>query len=366
MQTMKILIVYKASGLSDNPFVRLLADGIRACGFEVVCSAEEFWNNAAAYDIVHLQWPEELFGWRYPSPDEVESFRQQLRMLRERGIPVVYTRHNTLPHKGDDHLCEAYRLIGEYADAVVHLGDYSLRQFRTKYPDSRQLHVVIPHHIYEGIYGPGITRAEARQRLGIPAGSFVVLAFGAFRHDFERKLAWRAFRRLQVPGKFLLAPRLCPYTLCGSHRRGVKRFVTRLLYYTAHAAERLFRSRITSARELIPDTDLPAYFTAADVVFIQRTDILNSGNVPQAFTFSRVVAGPAAGNIGEMLTATGNPVFDAADPASVDRALAEAARLAAAGHGERNREYALRHLRLERIAAAYGQLYTRLHDAAQR
>ena len=55
---MKILIVYTASGTSDNPFVRLLADGIRACGYEVVCSVEEFRSNAAAYDIVHLQWHE--------------------------------------------------------------------------------------------------------------------------------------------------------------------------------------------------------------------------------------------------------------------------------------------------------------------
>ena len=102
------------------------------------------------------------------------------------------------------------------------------------------------------------------------------------------------------------------------------------------------------------------------MVFIQRTDILNSGNVPQAFAFGRVVAGPAAGNIGGMLEATGNPVFDAADPASVDRALAEAARLAAAGHGDENRKYALEHLRLPQIAAAYGQLYTRLHDAERR
>ena len=60
---MKILIAYTASGTSDNPFVRLLADGIRACGYEVVCSVEEFRSNAADYDIVHLQWPEELFSY---------------------------------------------------------------------------------------------------------------------------------------------------------------------------------------------------------------------------------------------------------------------------------------------------------------
>lgn len=86
MQAMKILIVYKASGLSDNPFVRLLAEGIRTCGFEVVCSAEEFWNNAAAYDVVHLQWPEELFGWSYPTAEQVAALRERFRMLHERGI----------------------------------------------------------------------------------------------------------------------------------------------------------------------------------------------------------------------------------------------------------------------------------------
>ena len=232
---MKILIVYKASGLSDNPFVRLLAEGIRACGFEVVCSAGEFWNNAEAYDVIHLQWPEELFGWSYPTAEQVAALRQQFRTLHEKGIPVVYTRHNTRPHKGDAQLAEAYRLTEENADAVVHLGNYSRREFLAAYPASQQLHAVIPHHIYEGLYAP-IDRGEARRKLGIPADAFVMLAFGAFRHASERKLVWRAFRRLPLAGKFLLAPRLWPYTLNGSYHRGVKRLAVKTWYHAAHAA----------------------------------------------------------------------------------------------------------------------------------
>lgn len=363
---MKILIVYKASGLSDNPFVRLLAEGIRACGFDVVCSVGEFWEHAEAYDVVHLQWPEELFGWSYPTAEQVAAYRDRLAMLREKGIPIVYTRHNTLPHKGDMHSVEAYRLTEEYADAVVHLGDCSRREFLAAHPGSRQLQIVIPHHIYEGVYDEGLTRGEARQKLGIPVEGFVLLAFGAFRHAAERRLTWRAFRRLRVPRKFLLAPRLWPFPLTGSHHRGVKRLAVRMLYFAAHAAEKLARFRITTSGGLIPDADLPAYFAAADVVFIQRTGTLNSGNVPQAFAFGRVVAGPATGNSGELLTQTGNPVFDPEDPASVDRALTEAVRLAAAGHGDENRRYALEQLRLPRIAAAYGHLYTQLHDGKRR
>lgn len=359
---MKILIAYTASGTSDNPFVRLLADGIRACGYEVVCSAEEFRDNAAAYDIVHLQWPEELFRWQAPAPADVEALEQQLQTLKDNGIPLIYTRHNTLPHHGNPLVAEAYGLVERYADAIVHLGDCSRREFMAAHPDSEQMQVVIPHHIYEGLYDMDITRDAGRRALGIPADRLVVLAFGAFRHAEERRLVWGAFRRLHYPAKFLLAPRLWPYTRHGSRFKGLKRLAGRLLYAAAHSAEGFFDSRITSVEPLIPDEQLPCYLAAADVVFIQRTDILNSGNVPLALSFGRVVTGPDRGNIGGLLAETGNPVFDPADPRSVDIALERAARLAATDQGARNRAYAQEHFGIARIAAMYGELYERLYD----
>ena len=359
---MKILIVYTASGNSDNPFVRLLADGIRACGYEVVCSVEEFRDNAAAYDVVHLQWPEELFRWKDPAPADIEALEQRFLSLKAQGIPLVYTRHNTLPHHGNPLVAKAYGLAEKYADAIVHMGDYSRQEFLQQHPDSTQLQVVIPHHIYEGLYDMNVTRAAGRRALGIPADRLVILAFGAFRHAEERRLVWGAFRRLHYPGKFLLAPRLWPYTRQGSRLKGLKRLAGSLLYSAAHAAEGFFDSRITSVGPLIPDEELPYYLAAADVVFIQRTDILNSGNVPLALSFGRVVTGPDSGNIGGLLAETGNPVFDPADPRSVDIALEQAARLAATDRGMQNRAYAQEHFGIGRIAAMYGELYQRLYD----
>ena len=192
--------------------------------------------------------------------------------------------------------------------------------------------------------------------------SAVVLAFGAFRHAEERRLVWGAFRRLHYPAKFLLAPRLWPYTRRGSRFKGLKRLAGRLLYAAAHTAEGFFDSRITSPEPLIPDEQLPCYLAAADVVFIQRTDILNSGNVPLALSFGRVVTGPDSGNIGGLLAETGNPAFDPADPRSVDIALERAARLSATDQGARNRAYAQEHFGIGRIAAMYGGLYERLYD----
>lgn len=360
---MKILLVYKASGLSDNPFVRLLAEGIRRCGEEVVCSVDEFWHNAAAYDIVHFQWPEEAFGWQYPTRQRVEAFGRQLQLLHERHIPVVYTCHNAIPHKGDACLKEAYRLVETRTDAAIHLGEQSRLRFLKTYPATKQLLPVIPHHIYEGAYDYARTRDAARRTLGIRDDRFVILSFGAFRHTEERQLVWGAFRRFDMPKKFLLAPRLWPYTLHGGYLRGFKRLVAVISYAAMHFAERFLRCRITSPEQLVPDESLPDYFAAADVVLIQRSGILNSGNVPMAFAFGRMATGPDQSNIGELLKAAGNPVFDPADPASVDRALAEAARLSVEGLGARNRAYAREHLALDRIAAMHVHLYEQLlHD----
>ncbi len=358
---MKILIVYKMSGLSDNPFVRLLAEGIRACGCEVTCSVDEFWDHTADYDIVHFQWPEEVFGWSYPDSNQLAALADRLTKLSSRGIPIVYTRHNTRPHVGNREIMEAYRLLETAATAVVHLGNYSREEFLATYPDSTQLHPVIPHHLYEKQYDLSITREQARATLHIPTDHIVLLSFGAFRHTEERRLVWGAFRRLRCPKKYLLAPRLYPFTLRGSYYTGVKRLLEIVLYGLVRLVEQLFSCRISSPDKLIPDEMLPYFFMAADVVFIQRSDILNSGNVPLGFTFGRVVVGPRCGNITELLTDCGNPVFDPNDPRSVDQAVHRAVDLAKQGQGERNREAAFAHFRLAYIAECYTRLYKEIH-----
>lgn len=71
----------------------------------------------------------------------------------------------------------------------------------------------------------------------------------------------------------------------------------------------MFNLQAGANDELIDNCDLPYYIAASDVIFIQRKDILNSGNVPLGFLYHKVVMGPATGNIGEILAATGNPTF---------------------------------------------------------
>lgn len=135
------------------------------------------------------------------SRPDVETLEQQLQTLKNNGIPLIYTRHNTLPHHGNPLVTEAYGLVERYADAIVHLGDCSLREFTAAHPDSEQLQVVIPHHIYEGLYDMDITRNAGRRALGIPADRLVVLAFGAFRHAGGAQAGMGRVPQAALPGQ---------------------------------------------------------------------------------------------------------------------------------------------------------------------
>lgn len=55
---------------------------------------------------------------------------------------------------------------------------------------------------------------------------------------------------------------------------------------------------------------------------------------PLAFLYHKVVVGPKVGNIGELLSETGNPTFDPDDKKDILRALEEARRLA---HGDKGK-----------------------------
>ena len=137
-----------------------------------------------------------------------------------------------------------------------------------------------------------------------------------------------------------------------------KRWASRLGYYLAMPLlNRLLKFHAGANDELIDNCDLPYYIAASDVIFIQRKDILNSGNVPLGFLFHKVVVGPTTGNIGEILSATGNPTFHPDDRSDILEALERARQLSAWGQGEKNYAYALENMNIRKIGKEYAQTY---------
>lgn len=360
INSIKALIVFREDINTDNLFVPLLCDAIRTAGINVRCSLDEFWTSNTVYRIIHFQWPEEVVGWNCNDSSVIIRLKERIAFFRQRGTRFVYTRHNLRPHYANEITNQAYDIIESESDVVVHMGQYSLDEFATKYPSSRN--VVIPHHIYEYTYKEDISIERARQSLNLPQNAFIVTAFGKFRNKEERNMVIGAFRQWNEKKKLLLAPRLYPFSKRDMYRKNVlKRWASRIGYYLVMPiANRLLKIKAGANDDLIDNCDLPYYIAASDVIFIQRKDILNSGNIPLAFLFHKIVVGTKHGNIGELLETTGNPTFDPNNRQDIIRALRDARQMAVWYKGEENYAYAIKNMKAENIGQEYARLYTSL------
>lgn len=356
---MNALIVFNEKD-TDNLFVHILCDAIRRQGIHVERSVQAFWESDARYDIIHFQWPEEVVGWNCTDPSVIEKLKQRIDRFRAGGSHFVYTRHNIRPHYCNSPIIgQAYDIIETNSDLTVHMGQFSFDEFKSRYPKSRN--ILIPHHLYEHTYNETISQQEARRQLGIPADRYVITSFGKFRNWEEIRMVLGAYVHLKEKKKYLLAPRMFPFSKHPGCSNPLKQLFSHIGYHIGMPLlNKILHMKTGANEELISNEALPLYIIAADVIFVQRKQILNSGNVPLAFLFHKVAIGPQTGNVGELLRKTGNPTFDTARPKSIVHALEEAASLERKGQGEKNYEHAIAHFGTERIGRMYAEAYRSL------
>ena len=370
---MKVYFVVKEpSERTINHFVSSLGNALQMQGCEVVYGLKLLWTDEVLdCDIIHFQWPEGLFGLfgHQVTDEELKRVNQRLVWLNEHGKKLFYTCHNLKPHTNkNENLLHLYELIYNNADYIHHLGNYSCELLQSKYPNAS--HVVIPHHIYDNTFSFSFTQQEARNKLHLPSDKKIILCFGKFRNNQERQFVLRLKKEttsshitegtnsslLTLNSSLFLMPGFYRETL---HTWNPKKLITRL-YHTI----RYKLKGIRFCNEAIPDDMMQYYFCAADVVLIQRLDILNSGNLPMAFHAGKVVVGPNVGNVGEILHETGNFTFDPHDIRSAVSALQNA--LEATSKGGENKTYATEYWSSERIAASllkyYQQALYRKHE----
>ena len=346
---MKIYFVVKEpSERTINHFVSSLGKALQKQGCEVVYGLERLWTDEVLEcDIVHFQWPEGIFGLFSHRVTEEELLRieKRLMFLKEKGIKIFVQIHNLKPHTNKDkNVLRLYEQLYQQADVMVHMGKYSRDLLQPQYSNAH--HVVIPHHLYDDVYSFALTREEARNRLHLSADKKIVLSFGKFRNEQERNFVLDLQRSFGRSFLFLM-PGFYRETL---HTWNPRKFITRLFHTISYRLK-----GIKFSNEVIPDDLMQCYFCAADVVLIQRLDILNSGNLPMAFAAGKVVVGPDVGNVGQILHETGNFTFDPLRLESAVEALQKA--FTAAEKGEENKAYATAHWSSDVIAAKLLKCY---------
>lgn len=317
-----------------NHFVYSLLDGLNNNGVKADCGIEQLWSEELfTYDIVHFQWPETLYKRDLATSDsQLEEFASRLDKFKSSPDKKIFiTCHNLKPHKiKDSNVMRLYDIIYTRVDAFIHMGEFSRQLLSEQYPNAK--HLILPHHIYDNRFNFDVRKQDARKALRLPTDKVLVLSFGSFRNDEERNLVLMA--------KYAMDSSKYEFVMPGFYRKKIlNKNITELI-------TRLYRTikyklaGIRFSNTFLSDDDMKLYFCAADIVLIQRVDILNSGNLPMAFAAGKVVVGPKTGNVGCILEETSNPTFDINHIDTVTTAIEKAENLAKLGKGEKNREFA--------------------------
>ncbi len=320
----------------------------------------DHYKNFDNYDIniVNIHWPESIFNYSEPNLNELSDLETELKKWKSKA-KIVFTRHNILPHKSkSENFIELYRLVLQYCDGIIHLGAYSKTEFEKNHQEfSKKISIVIPHPAYT-LFKNQISKSEARKKLKIAEHKNVILVFGSVRTKTELKLIETAFNNLKLENKHLLISNLNIYNpLPTSLLQRVKKFsltkVEKLKYNLSN--------NVTINYHFIENDDVQIYLNAADILFIPRINLLNSGNVFLGFSFKKIVVGPKIGNIAEYLETTGNPVFNPKNINSVTLALTKAFELPK-DKGVENFNFVQDHCHPKMIANAYKSFFTQIQS----
>ena len=330
---MKIFMVHEDLSRAGNPYIITLIDGLRKAhpDCEIASGRHAFWSpDIFTFDIVHFHWPA---AFMYGDEHSEDDLLRHIEKMRAAGVRIVATCHDLEPHYNQCATkAESIRIVYSHCDAFFHLGQYSQQLFCQRYPEAA--HFLLPHHLYDTCYHHFPTRDESLRHLRLPADRLYILCFGTFRSDEERQLLVSLYRQLNDPKVAILAPGFTDIKL-----RSPKLLLQacKKLYYR-------FRYHIYSKSKswgAVSEEELPYYYGAADVCFIQRVRILNSGNALMPMLFGKVVVGPDCGNVGPLLRQWGYPVFPVDDLSRLGDTVRRAIDMAREGYGTRQQSQQL-------------------------
>ncbi|WP_027456078.1 hypothetical protein [Xylanibacter brevis] len=326
---MKVFMVHEDPWNAGNPYIYTLIEGIQKSHPD--CSMgwgrERFWSEEIfSYDIVHFHWPQTFMGRDSHTEDDLLL---HIERMKSSGVRIVATCHDLEPHYDQfADKVESMRIVYSHCDAIFHLGNYSKKLFEIKYPNA--VHYLLPHHLYDTVYTKFPSREESLKKLGLAENHTYILCFGAFRAQQERNLILSLSKQLADKKIVILAP-----SFMNVWWHSFRLFHKRLVKWYYRCRYHIYCTG--STWRAVSDEFLPYYYGAADIVFIPRLKILNSGNALMPMLFGKVVVGPDCGNVGPLLRQWNYPVFSVDDVENVGSIVRSALQMGKNGAGAQNR-----------------------------
>lgn len=293
-------------------------------------------------DVIHLIWTHPFFLISDVSDSRFVNgvitagmaalFLVELLLVRTLGVRLVWTAHNKSNHErrftGIDRAVS--RGVARVADHVKVETDSAGETVRDLFGVDSEKIAVCHEGSYVDAYPNEISRADARDRLGIGSDEFVYCSLGQIREYKGITDLVRVFRDVDVDDARLL--------IAGStHTDELEQEIATLAAGS---------DRIDTHFGFVPDDELQVYMNAADVVVLPYRDILTSGGVMLALSFGKPVVAPALGCIPDVVGDDGGILYSPFEADGLGDALETAADLQRDdldAMGERNARLAASH-----------------------
>jgi beta-1,4-mannosyltransferase len=298
-----VIYAYPASP-KYNPYVYLIYNKIREQGYPVYdYYLTRNTTLKAAFTsrckIFHMHWPSDAVlrsRNAFHRSRRVLLFFLAIRMFKLLGKKLVWTVHDI--HDLNDHedshprLKKAIdKLLYNNVDGFISLNKKSLEVIKKKLkPGSNQKVVYISHPHYREYYPNRIKKEEARERLGIPMGSFVFLFIGQIREYKNIPALVDAFKALDQENTVLL--------IAGKPR--LDAVLTKIKNHIGNS------SKIKLYSDFVKDEDVQVFTNAADLVVIPYKRIFNSGSLFLNLSFNKPTLAPDMYAISELKDALGS------------------------------------------------------------
>lgn len=273
---------------NDNPYQNMLYLATRAAGWTLKTTndfdaAIGLLRVAQPGDVFHLHWTAPIVQ-RATTREDAEArltgFVAAVDSALSRGVQLIWTIHNKLPHEVQFHE-EELRLIEfllDRASAIHTISPGTEIAVSDEYivPPGKVMNV--PHASYNGVYDQSMSRAEARARWELDEDDKAILFFGQMRPYKGLGGLLNAVQRASDLGDRRVVLMLAGKT-SDDELPGIEALLPRGV-------------RTIRQHSYVSDVELPVWFTAADLAVFPYDRVLNSSSVHLAATFGLPTALP--------------------------------------------------------------------------
>jgi len=269
--------------LRANPYQALLYQEFASAGIDVKYPATfDVLERAPDNAIIHLHWTKFVQAQARSAQlaqRRADAVIQRLEALRDRGMALVWSVHEALPHECPYPEIEtAFRQrLAEISDAIHVLHDATHAFVAQHYSLDADRTFTVEHPLYTGVQPDHVSRQGARAELGVNEDEALILCFGGIRpyKAYERVIAALPVIQEQVVDRrvrLVIAGQALDDPL-------VVGYVNMLLDQTSHLPN------VNIVPMEIPDQHVQTFYRAADVSVYPYRSGLNSGALFMSLTF---------------------------------------------------------------------------------